>query len=87
MIAYGVLTFRKYGRYLVIPIETNKSTTRPEELRPIYTLPSDEKILESIVKEQLSEYLNQHGVIIKQESGFRTKRSYKTALNMVVAFF
>ena len=37
----------------VVPIEKIKNTTRPEELRPINTLPSDEKILESIVKEQL----------------------------------
>ena len=43
----------------------NKNTTRPEELRPINTLPSDEKILESIVK-QLLEYLTQHDIIINQ---------------------
>ena len=68
----------------VVPIEKIINTTRPEELRSINTLPSDEKILESIVKEQLLEYLNQHD-IINQESGFRAKDSCETVLNMVVA--
>ena len=54
-------------------------------MRSINTLPSDQNILESIVKEQLLEYLNQHDVIINQQSGFRSKHSCETALNMVVS--
>ena len=69
----------------VVPIEKIINTTRPEELRSINTLPSDEKILESIVKEQLLEFLNQHDIIINQQSCFRAKHSCETALNMVVA--
>ena len=40
--------------------------------------------LESIVKEQLFEYLNQHDVIINQQSSFRAKHSCETTLNIVV---
>ena len=69
----------------MVPIEKIRNTTQTEELRKINTLPSDEKILESIVKEQLLEYLNQHDVIINQQSGFQAKHSCRTALNMVAA--
>ncbi|XP_067625177.1 uncharacterized protein [Eurosta solidaginis] len=54
----------------IIPVEKVKGTVKPEEIRPINTLPSDEKIIEKIVKEQLLEYVNKYEIIISEQSGY-----------------
>ncbi|XP_067622537.1 probable RNA-directed DNA polymerase from transposon BS isoform X1 [Eurosta solidaginis] len=70
---------------VIVPVEKVKGTIKPEEIRPINTLPSDEKIIETVVKNQLLDYLNKNEVIIKEQSGFRSKHSCETALNLVIA--
>ena len=72
---------------LIFPIEKVKNTCRVEEFRPINTLSCDEKILESVIKEQLVEYLEKNSIIIPQQSGCRQKHSCETALNLVLAGF
>lgn len=69
----------------IVPVEKVKGTKKPEEIRPINTLPSDEKIIETVVKNQLQEYLNRHEIIIEEQSGFRSKHSCETALNLVIS--
>lgn len=70
---------------VVIPLEKVKGTIKPDEIRPINTLPCDEKIIETVVKDQLSHYLDLHKIIIPEQSGFRSKHSCETALNLVIA--
>ena len=72
---------------MIDPIEKVKNTCKAEEFRPINTLPCDEKIMESVIKEQLEQYLEENNIIIPQQSGFRRKHSCETALNLVLAEF
>ncbi|XP_036340251.1 uncharacterized protein LOC118749554 [Rhagoletis pomonella] len=69
----------------VVPVKKVKKTIQPEELRPINTLPSDAKILEVHVKNQLMMYLEENKILVQQQSGFREKHSCETALNLVIA--
>lgn len=69
----------------IIPVAKVKNTMKPDELRPINTLPIDEKIMETVVKKQLVNYLDNHNIIIPEQSGFRKSHSCETALNMVIA--
>ena len=72
---------------IIVPIEKIKSTIKVEEFRPINTLPCDEKIIESVIKNQLVKYLEDKSVIIQEQSGFRHKHSCESALNLVLANF
>ncbi|XP_054746274.1 kelch domain-containing protein 10 homolog [Anastrepha obliqua] len=67
---------------VVIPVEKIRGTTKPEELRPINTLQCDEKIIETIAKDQLLQYLDDHQIIIQEQSGFRSKHSCESAINL-----
>lgn len=69
---------------VVIPVEKIRGTTKPEELRPINTLQCDEKIIETIAKDQLLQYLDDHQIIIQEQSGFRSKHSCESAINLVI---
>lgn len=75
----------EWKRSTIVPIQKVKNTKKPEELRPINTLPSDEKILETVIKNQLVNYLDTNNIIVPIQSGFREKHSCETALNMVIA--
>jgi hypothetical protein len=78
----------------VVPIEWKKSTiaiqkvsgTRKcEEFRPINVLPAHEKILECIVKQQFSKYLDDNNVLIDEQSGFRAVHSCESSLYLTLA--
>ena len=70
---------------VIVPIAKVKNTIKVEEFRPINTLPCDEKILETVIKNQLVIYLEDKKVIINEQSGFRHKHSCESALNLVLA--
>jgi exonuclease III len=75
----------KWKEAVVVPIPKKAGTKNIEEFRPINTLPTFEKILECVVKEQLTEYLEKHNILVDVQSGFRKSHSCETALNFVIA--
>ena len=70
---------------LVVPIQKVSGTNKSDEFRPINMLHTLEKILETVVKTQLLEYLNNNELIIPEQSGYREGHSCETALNLVLA--
>lgn len=56
-----------------------------EDYRPINMLITLEKLLESIVKEQLTEYIETNKVLSVYQSGYRKLHSCETALNLVIS--
>lgn len=70
---------------IVTPIPKVPNAKKAEEFRPINNLPVIEKIIESVVKNQLVDYLDEFDIICKEPSGFRTKHSTESALNSTLA--
>jgi exonuclease III len=68
----------------VVPIQKIAKTVECSEFRPINMLPVPEKILEIIIKNQLSNYIENNRILIKQQSGFRRNHSCETSLNIVL---
>jgi len=54
------------------------------QFRPINLLPTLEKVLELVVKEQLDEHLERNNIITEHQSGFRRDHSCETAIQSVV---
>ena len=67
---------------MVTLIEKVKNTNKCEEHRPINSLKTFEKVLETVVKQQLENYMK---LLSKYQSGFRRKFSCETAVNYVVS--
>lgn len=68
----------------VTPIQKVSNTNKSWEFRPINTLPCLEKILETVVCNQLKEYLEKNNLIMPYQSGFRTNHSCESALQLTV---
>lgn len=66
----------------VIPIPKVGKPMKASEYRPINMLPTYEKVLELVVKEQIEKYLQDNNVIT--ESCFRRKHSCETAIQTVI---
>jgi len=66
-----------------MPIPKIDKAKKANEYRPINVLPTFEKVLELVVKEQLEMYLETNGIITEHQSGFR-KHSCKTAIQTVI---
>lgn len=73
-----------WKKTLVIPIPKVPKSTRPEDYRPINMLPLYEKILETLAKEQIMNYVDNNGIILEEQSGFRKHHSCETALNLLL---
>ena len=58
---------------MVTPIEKIKNTNKCEEYRPINSLKTFEKVLETVVKQQLENYMEENNLLSKYQSGFRRK--------------
>lgn len=69
---------------VITPVEKVPKTKKCEEFRPINTLKTVEKILESVVKNQLQEYMENNDLFSKNQSGFRKYHSCETAINYVI---
>lgn len=69
---------------IIMPIQKKPRTKKAEEYRGINTLPVYEKVLENVVKGQLLDYINQHKILINEQSGFRKGHSCESALNFVI---
>lgn len=75
---------RSWKQSVVIPIQKISGTVKAEEFRPINMLPVYEKVLESIVREQVTAYLNSNEILIAEQSGFRQNHSCESALNLLL---
>jgi hypothetical protein len=60
-------------------------TNKSEEFRPINILPAYEKVLESVVKTQLMNYLERNKILIDEESGFGSTYSCEISLNLTLS--
>ena len=69
----------------VIPVYKKGSVTNVGNYRPISVLPVFSKIVESVVKNQLINYLEKYDILIKVQFGFRKKHSTKLALADLVS--
>ncbi|XP_055623673.1 uncharacterized protein LOC129767080 [Toxorhynchites rutilus septentrionalis] len=65
-----------WKKTVVIPIPKIPKSTRPEDHRPINILPLYEKVLETIVKEQLMAYVERTGILLEEQSDL--KRAFET---------
>ena len=70
---------------MVTRIEKIKNTNKCEEYRSINSLKTFEKVLETVVKQQLENYMEENNLLSKYQSGFRKKFSCETAVNYVVS--
>lgn len=68
----------KYACVSPVPKKTNP--TRISDFRPISILPTISKMLEKIIYEQLSAFLNNNNILPPTQSGFRANHSTTTAL-------
>lgn len=68
----------------ITPIPKIKNTNKYDEFRPINTMPNDEKVLECVVKEQLTDYLNEHNILYEKQSAYRPGHSCESAINLLI---
>ncbi|XP_039433519.1 uncharacterized protein LOC120415942 [Culex pipiens pallens] len=73
-----------WKKTLVVPISKVPRSKKPEDHRPINMLPLYEKVMETIVKEQLMSFIDRTGVLLKEQSGFRRHHSCESALNLLL---
>lgn len=69
---------------LIKPIPKKDNPLELKDLRPISILPCISKILEKIIYNQLSDFLESNNILPNMQSGFRKKRGTTTALVDVV---
>ena len=67
---------------MVTPIEKIKNINKCEDYRPINSLKTFEKVLETVVKQQLENYMEENKLLSKYQFGFRRKFSCETAVIM-----
>lgn len=65
---------------VVRPLPKNNNPTDVKDLRPISILPCASKILERVVCQQMTDFLEKNKVLPEVQSGFRKGRSTTTAL-------
>ncbi|KAJ4449541.1 hypothetical protein ANN_00942 [Periplaneta americana] len=74
-------TFPKiWKQAFVLPLPKIKVPTDPNDYRPISILPAISKALERIVHRQITNYMNEHKLFDKYQSGFRAGHNTSTAL-------
>ena len=65
---------------IVSPIPKVDNPKTPEEYRPVNNLPVLEKFIESIILDQMNEFLDSNKIISSTQHGFRANHSTETAL-------
>lgn len=68
----------------IIPIPKIQKVRKCEDFRPINMLLTMEKVLETVVKIQLMEYIEEQHILVDVQSGYRKTFSCETALNLVL---
>lgn len=75
---------KNWKNSIIHPTPKVPGTIKCDELRPINTLPTYEKILEAAVKEFVEEHMENNNITIDEQSGFRRGYSCESALNLVI---
>lgn len=73
---------------MVVAVEKIPGASRPVDFRAIDMIDmmsTFEKIIESVVKEQLTQHIQTNDILINEQSGYRRFHSCETALNYVIA--
>lgn len=69
----------------VVPVPKVIRPKKAEDYRPVNMLPTFEKLIETVVKNQLITYIQEKNLLSKFQSGYRERHSCETALNLVLA--
>jgi hypothetical protein len=76
-----------YGKFpeewktsVIIPVQKVSKAKKCEEFRPTNTVPVYEKLLEIVVKEQITLHCNVNNLIANEQLGFRNDHSCETAI-------
>uniref|UniRef100_A0A1B6LTE5 Reverse transcriptase domain-containing protein n=2 Tax=Graphocephala atropunctata TaxID=36148 RepID=A0A1B6LTE5_9HEMI len=75
----GIFPFL-WKRAVVCPLLKCSSPKSPSDFRPISILSALSKCLERVVHQQFTSYLDQHNILSRYQSGFRSHHSTTTAL-------
>ncbi len=70
---------------VIVPVEKVTYPKDPKDFRPINLLSTIDKVIESVVKEQLQDYCKENNIICEYQSGFREKYSCESAIQLVCA--
>lgn len=70
---------------MVVVLEKVINASKPADFRPVNMLSTFEKIMESVVKEQLLNHITDNDILIPEQSGYRKSHSCETALNYAIA--
>jgi Reverse transcriptase (RNA-dependent DNA polymerase) len=70
---------------VINPTPKTLNPKAPEEYRPINMLPIIEKIIESIIKKQLVEYIETNNILIPEQSGFRKLHSCESVIDLMLS--
>ena len=69
----------------VCPIPKVKDTCKAEEMRPINEAEVMDKMLQTVVKKQLQNHVDQNQLLSSNQSAYRENHSCETSLNLVMA--
>lgn len=69
----------------IIPIEKVSNTVKCEEYRPINIVPIYEKLLETVVNNQMRKFVEENNLLTQYQAGFRKKHSCESALQSVIS--
>lgn len=76
---------RMWKTSTVIPLEKINNTIKCEQHRPINMVPIYEKLLETVVNEQIIDYIETNKLLTIKQAGFRKRNSCESALQTVIA--
>lgn len=68
----------------ITPVQKVKNTKKWNEYRPVNVLWDIEKVFESVVYDQISDFIEENKILVEMQAGFRKKRSTETALQYVI---
>lgn len=69
----------------VAPVPKISQPKNAEDYRPVNMLPTLEKLIETVVKNQLMSFIEENNILSKFQSAYRVRHSCETALNLVMA--
>lgn len=76
---------RNWKESVIIPVLKVINSIKRQDFRPVNMLLTCEKILETVVKEQLIQYIETNKFVIDEQSGYRENHSCETALIFLIA--
>lgn len=68
----------------ITPVPKVSNSCNINDLRPINVLPSMDKIIEEIIRENILNYVHANSILSNSQFGFREKHSTETAINVVL---